>query len=318
MVATRLRFKIAAEQAGHYYIDLARELSRHHRKLIRSKQEFTVYGGYMIDNPGGTPSDQGRIDFAVAPNTWVTKKAINRGFAIWRKQLAIALSNFDEVEKQKYSDFKILLDQGHAENGSNMLNSVDAQDNSIVGTGGEWSYSLLTSQDPALSADTTSSNPPGSNLEIGDPDQFYLMIVGQAHQGSNPNYTKIGLIKSWVDSRPVPQQGGDAPDYTADHLTDPLQNLFDVSDTDDNVITRYESENDLPPYDLNEPFGMLQPYVANENHNLQRVATSITNSSNFICNIPGFTALNGLIKVNWQSDTPAEFVLDVESNGVKF
>jgi len=317
MVATRLRFKIAAEQAGHYYIDLARELSRHHRKLHRSKMEYTVYGGYMIDNPGGTPSDQGRIDFAVSPNTWVTKKAINRGFAMWRKQIAIALSNFDSVQKQVYSDYKILLDEGHDPLGSNILDAVDAQDNSIVGNG-SWEYSLLTSQDPALSADTTSSNPAGSNLEIGEPDQFRLMIVGNSHSGSNPNYHKIALIKSWVDSRPIPQQNSDAPDYTTDHTSDPLSNLFDTSDTNDDVLVRYENENDAPPYDMDEPYGMLQSYVANEHNNLQRVATSITNSSNFICNIPGFTALNGLIKVNWQSSTPAEIVLDVESNGVKF
>lgn len=271
--------------------------------------EYTVYGGYMIDNPGGGPTDQGRIDFAVAPNTWVTKKAINRGFAMWRKQLAIALSNFDTVEKQRYSDFKILLDEGHSETGSNMLNAVDAQDNSIVGSGGEWAYSLLTSQDPAEDAATGLALPA---------DQFRLMVVGQDHLGTNPNYQKISLIKSWVDSRPVPQQNSDAPDYTTDHLADPLANMFDEGDANDDVINRYEAENDVPPYDLDEPYGMLQPYVANEHHNLQRVATSITNSSNFICNIPGFTALNGLIKVNWQSDTAAEFVLDVESNGVKF
>jgi len=308
MVATRLRFKIAAEQAGHYYIDLARELSRHHRKLHRSKMEYTVYGGYMIDNPGGTPSDQGRIDFAVSPNTWVTKKAINRGFAMWRKQIAIALSNFDGVEKQVYSDYKILLDQGHDPLGSNMLNAVDAQDNSIVGNG-SWAYSLLTSQDPSEDAVTGLANPA---------DQFRLMIVGNSHEGNNPDYTKIALIKSWVDSRPIPQQNSDAPDYTADHTSDPLSNLFDSSDANDDVVVRYENENDAPPYDMDEPYGMLQSYVANEHNNLQRVATSITNSSNFICNIPGFTALNGLIKVNWQSSTPAEIVLDVESNGVKF
>lgn len=308
MVATRLRFKIAAQNAGHYYIDLARELSRHHRKLIRSKNEFTVYGGYMIDNPGGAATDQGRIDFSVAPNTWVTKKAINRGFALWRKQIAIALSNFDSVEKQKYSDFKILLDEGHDPLGTNMLSAVDSQDNSIVGNG-SWEYSLLTSQDPSEDAVTGLTNPA---------DQFRLMVVGNSHSGTNPDYHKIALIKSWVDSRPIPQQNSDEPDYTADHTSDPLANLFDSSDTNDDVIVRYENENDTPPYDMDEPYGMLQTYAANEHRNLQRVATSITNSSNFICNIPGFTALNGLIKINWQSDTAAEFVLDVESNGVKF
>ena len=307
MVATRLRFKIAAESAGHYYIDLARELSRHHRKLHRSKLEYTVYGGYMIDNPLTT--SQGRIDFAVAPNTWVTKKAINRGFAMWRKQLAIALSNFDTVEKQKYSDFKILLDEGHNELGSNMLDAVDSQDNSIVGSGGKWAYSLLTSQDPSEDAVTGLANPA---------DQFRLMVVGKDHGGTNPDYTHISLIKSWVDSRPIPQQNSGEPDYTADHLSDPLANMFYSADTDDDVITRYEVENDLPPYDLDEPYGILQPYAFNQSNNLQRVATAITNPSNYICNIPGFTALNGLIKVNWQSDTAAEFVLDVESNGLKF
>jgi len=262
----------------------------------------------MIDNPGGTPSDQGRIDFAVSPNTWVTKKAINRGFAMWRKQIAIASSNFDSVEKQVYSDYKILLDEGHDPLGSNILNAVDAGDNSIVGNG-SWEYSLLTSQDP--------SEDPATGL-INPADQFRLMIVGNSHSGTNPDYHKIALIKSWVDSRPIPQQNSEAPDYTTDHTSDPLSNLFDSSDSNDDVVVRYENENDAPPYDMDEPYGMLHSYAIGQYNNLQRVATSITNSSNFICNIPGFTALNGLIKVNWQSSTPAEFVLDVESNGVKF
>ena len=269
MVATRLRFRIGDSSAGHYYIDLARELSRHHRKLIRQKNEFTVYGGYMIDNPGGGSTDEGRIDFSVAPNTWATKKAINRGFAMWRKQIAVALANFDSVEKQRYSDYKILLDQGHSETGANMLSALDAANNEIVGSGGEWSYSLLTTQDP--------SEDPATGLKV-PADQFRLMIVGDAHENSDPNYTKIGLLKSWVDSRPIPQQGSEAPDYTADHLIDPLANLFDSADTDDDVVNRYESENDLPPYDLDQPYGMLESYVVDKHHNLQRVATSITNS----------------------------------------
>lgn len=297
MVATRLRFKIPANQAGTYYLDLFRELSRHHRKMIRQKQVATVYGGYMIDNP--SPGAQGRIDFAVAPDTWVTKKAINRGFAMWRKSIAVALEGFEGVEKQRYSDYKIFLDQGQLGSGSNILSAVDSNDNSIVGTGQSWDYSLLTTQDPPL-------------------DQFNLMIVGQAHDGTDPNYQRISLIKSWVDSRPIPQDNADEPEYTSDHLADPLANMFDSGDSDDDIVTRYEAENDRPPYDMDEPYGMLQPYAPNVQNNLQRVATSITNQSNFICNIPGFTAICGLVKIDWQSDTAAEFVLDVESNGVKF
>lgn len=304
MVATRLRFSRSGGENAVYYIDLARELSRHHRKLHRQKMIYTVYGGYMVDNPGPSPA-AGRIDFNVAPDNWVTKRSINRGFSMWRKQLAIALQNAPGVQKQKYSDFKILLDLNMSSSGTNVLDTVDGKGQSLF-NGGEWSYSLLTTQDPSETAG------------VLDPaDQFNLQICGNAHSGADPNWTRISLIKSWVDSRPIPQQGSTAPDYTAGHLGDPLQNLFDSSDTNDDVISRYEDENDVPPYDLDEPYGML--HTAGTGSNLQRVATGITTEgAGAICQIPGFRAINGLIQVDWQSTTASEIVLDVESQGEMF
>ena len=54
MVVTRLYFEIPDNQDGEqtYTIDLARELSKHHRRLIRQKQTFTVYGGIYQDTGG--------------------------------------------------------------------------------------------------------------------------------------------------------------------------------------------------------------------------------------------------------------------------
>ena len=74
MAISRLRFK--ADNNGTYYIDLWKALSIQERKLHRQKQICTVYGGFFVDSQGN------RIDINTAPMTWVTKRAVNRGFAM--------------------------------------------------------------------------------------------------------------------------------------------------------------------------------------------------------------------------------------------
>ena len=93
MVVTRLYFEIPAQTSDtQYTIDLARELSKHHRSLIRQKQIFTVYGGIYHD------SNNTDLQISTAPHYWVTKRSINRGFKAWKKQISEAMNNAADAD----------------------------------------------------------------------------------------------------------------------------------------------------------------------------------------------------------------------------
>lgn len=287
-----MRFK--GDNNGTYYIDLWKALSLQERKLHRQKQICTVYGGYFVDGDGQ------RIDINTAPMTWVTKRAVNRGFAMWRKMTAQALEDAGATSKSKYRDFKIHLDN---QMGSGTLLPVDASSNNLYSSLGEWDYSTLTSADP--------DGPGGTPA-----DQYELMIVGP-HAGADPNWTRIGLVKSWVDSRPSPQTFDPT---NIPNVNDPLVNLFDDGDVLDDRLTVINTEGDSAPYDELTMFGMAA--AAGGSSNLQRQSTAQpTANTQLVAPIHGFQALCGLVQIVVGSGTGTnawELVLDVETKGVKF
>lgn len=293
MAISRMRFR--AGNNGTFYIDLAKALSLQERRLHRQKQIYTVYGGYFVDGDGS------RIDINTAPMTWVSKRAVNRGFAMWRKMVAKTFDNMGAAQSSaKYRDFKVYLDNQH---GNSPLLPVDASNNALAGTASDWDYSVLTSADP---------DGPGGSA----PDEFGLAIVG-AHTGSDPNWTRIGLIDSWFHSRDPPD--AIEPRDVLDR-TDPLMNLFDTGDVDDDRMANINSENDGAPYDEETAFGNA---AGNGNsNNLQRVSTAQpTANTTLVAPIHGFQALCGLVQIKVGTDTSSnawELVLDVETKGEKF
>jgi hypothetical protein len=296
MAATRLRF--AGSGNGTVYIDLAKALSLQNRKLHRQKQVYTVYGGYYVDSNGS------RINLNVAPNTWPVKRSINRAFAMWRKMIARTLANTDGITTGKYNDFHIFLDN---QMGTSPLLPVDASGNQLYVTAPEWEYSTLTTDDPLEDPATGITAPP---------NQFELQIVGP-HVGSANAWTRISTLQSWIDSRPNPDSDDPDIDFHASHA-DPLSNLFDAGDTDDDKIQVITTEGDQAPYDEKEMFGSVAG--SGNSNNLQRVSSAITTNANAIMPIHGFEAICGLVQVDFGSADPGlwELVLDVESNGVKF
>jgi len=300
MAVSRMRFTFSGN--GTYYIDLANALSIQERRLHRQKQIYTVLGGYMKDQDGST------AHFNTAPMTWPVKRSINRGFRTWKKMISNTLSNTDGVTTGKWNDFKVRLDASHS---TNKL-PVDAGGQGI--NSGEWDYSTLTSADPSETA-------AGITL---DPDQFDLMIVGP-HSGNpqseaNANgWSRISLVQSWVDSRGLPTSNVGDPVHSSatDVAADPLSNLFDAGDIDDDRLTVINSEGDLPPYDIDDMFGICS--AASGSNNLQRMSSAQSSGSNPIAMVMGFQALCGLVQVVVTgSSSSMELVLDVDTQGVKF
>ena len=169
---------------------------------------------------------------------------------------------------------------------------------------GRWDYSTLISEDPE----------PGA--QPGDLDGFELMIVGP-HSGTHPDWNRIGLVQSWVDSRspPTSPTTRDIPD-----VTDPLMNLFDDGDATDERLQEMNSENDQAPYDEITMFGNAAG--ASGDNNLQRVSVARpTANTQLVAPIHGFQALCGLVQVQVGTGSDSnswELVLDVETKGEAF
>lgn len=307
MAVSRMRF--IGSGAGTVFIDLAKSLSLQERRLHRQKKLYTVYGGYFVDTPAD--GNVSRVNLNTAPNTWVARTAVNRAFRIWKKMVKHTIDNSDGAKPGKYNDFKIYLNNSH---GAAPELPVDAEGNELFTGSPEWDYSTLTSGDPAEDA-------AGVAMAV---DQFELNLVGHSNPtgvdpGNAGGWTRVGVIDSWLNSRPVPSdaQPENIPSNSP-RTPDPLANLFDTGDELDDRVTIMESEGDQPPYDEDSMFGMVSSNLT-ASHNLQRQSVVTTTPEMPVGPVHGFQALCGLIQVEVTAANGAwELVLDVETVGENF
>jgi len=292
MVATRLKYNLTT---GTHILDLSKDLSAYHRRMHRQKKIYTVYGGFIRNNAGTSAR------FNVAPLTWQSKAAVNRAFKIWRKMIHETLKDREGLTTGKWNDFKILLNDASS---GTIASSKDAQGNNL--SPGEWDYSTLTQ--PQLV--------PTGNGEMAfddNADQWEICICGP-HTGAAPNYSRVSAIQSWVDSRPAPNSGGEPTNIP--NSLDPLSNMFDVEDNDNEKIVIIESEGDLPPYSRTAPYGLnpgaLAPVGIADND-------ASANTTALGSSVHGFQALCGLVQVVVLADSgTCELFIDVESQGESF
>lgn len=299
----RYIFKDLAPGDHTFYIDLAKSLSLQERKLFRQMREYQVMGGLLKDS-----NQEAVVRCNVAPDTWQTRAAIRRGFALWNKMIKDGTEGLEADIKPKYLDYKVFLNQGH---GSAPTVPADAAGNYLHN--GEWTYSTYHTEDVDWAnylAWTTNRNT----------DSFQPMIVGPhlAGGGAGDHWNRIGLLQSWIDTRGQPENNN-RPFVTYDANADPLSNLFDSADADDEIITMLIDDNDLTPYPVDECFGIMEPYSAHAN--LQRVAFAATqNGAGQISALNGFSALCGLVQVHITTTGPTgdvELILDVNTKGMK-
>lgn len=291
MAVTRLAFKLSD---GSNYIDLAKQLSIHHRTMIRQKQVFTVLGGMIVDNVNSeNPSTSASFDVSTAPNTWYTKAAVNRGFRAWkqmRSKTIAANADSGTTAVGANADFKVLL------NGDSVSAYTDAIVTGTPGnrpslSTGEWTVSSVKDED-------------------GSSKTFHI-IGGQSG-------ARYGLMKGWVQTRGLPQDHNQPimPDLdndgSLDYEEDFLLNLYD-DDQDDRREALVFEENDGKPFDLEEPYG------GHGNTDLQMQCFGYLSGTNPTQMIPGFDALCGLVRINVDSAASGPILfLDVESNGRGF
>lgn len=315
MAVSRQRFLF--DGPGTYYIDLNQSTSLQERKMQRGMLMRHVRGGLIKDS-----NNDSVVRINVAPATWPVKTAIKRGFKLWSKMLDMRIKEGGiGLSKGKYSDYKVFLNHHHYLSGiTNNTLPVDAAGTAL--TQGEWTYSRVVSEDvnwsdPALVANRN------RNAE-----QYFLHIVGPHVDGTgtvggttvdptNGEWRSVGLVRSWIDTRSEPQAND--PAFPTAALSDPLANMFDESDADDEVLERLRDDNDEAPYDENSLFGI--GHGTGNYADLQRVAMAATQSgAGQISALNGFSALNGLIQVHitqGQGSGQVEMLLDVDMKGEK-
>lgn len=305
---SRLRFVVdvpAGNNTTYHTIDLWKAISAQERKMHRQMQTCHVLGGLVHDS-----NQNAYARFNVAPDVWYTKSAIRRAFRLWKKQRSMALSEAGAgITAGKYSDFKVFLNNAH---GVGTLMPKDAMGNSIPA--GEWDYTTLVSEDKAWNDPQILAN---ANM---DSDHFELQIVGDSHiVSSSPvngqdKFSRISLIKSWIDTRGGQDADG-SPSLPPTLKTDPLANLFDEVDANDEILELVDTEGDRPPYDEDSLFGINE--TSGSSNNLQRMAMAHCSSSNPTVRFSGFSAICGLVQV--QLDTTSagtvEILMDVLTTG---
>jgi len=270
--------------------------------MFRQMQTCHVVGGLVHDS-----NQDAFVRFATAPDTWMTRAAIRRAFRLWKKQRSMALSEAQAgVTAGKYSDFKVFLNNAH---GAGTLKPHDSQSNQLPT--GEWDYTTLVSEDKDWSDPAILAN---GNMPS---DKFELQIVGDSHipgTGANQDkWSRVSLIKSWLDSRAQPDD--DQPVVPATLSTDPLANLFDEVDANDDILDEINTEGDQPPYDEDSFFGMAAS--AGSSNNLQRMALAHTSGSNPTVRFAGFSAICGLVQVKLTTSGAGtvEVLMDVLHDG---
>ena len=273
---TRLSFEFTGD-SGQDYIDIAKALSIINRKFYRQGVYYYVNSIEVYNN------EQGVVDLYTLPDNWVTKNSWNRGFRVFQKMNALVDQPLTQGIRPKYHDFKVKMTSG-------MSGSANPSLHNVAGAGTEhtaddWVYSKFVSAD--ADADPTQ-----------EADDFEVHMIG-THVGTSENWTSVGLIKSYAESRARPHVT--APVTDTNLAADPLLNIFDFSGEEqmNDIIANLEDDNDAPPYNLDN-------YVGETSGSLQHVARVGTEVGlGRVGRASGFCAPMGLICVDSQSISTA-------------
>jgi hypothetical protein len=275
---TRLSFEF--DGGSTQFIDIAAALSAINRRFYRQGVYYYVNSVEIYNNETGV------VDLHTVPDTWVTKNAWNRGFALWQKMNAMVNSPLSNVRRPRYHDFKVYMSDLHRQTGttSPKLHGINALISTSATSPDDWDYSQFVSADDDQDA-------------AADADEFYVHMIGP-NAGSSNNWQSVGLIHSYARSRLVITQpeidvatsiGSDS--HAQD---DPLLNVFDFSSEEqmNDIIDNLDSDNDLPPYDVDTYIGMGTSHM----QHVARIGTEV--GVGRVGRASGFCAPFGLICVD--------------------
>lgn len=266
---TRLSFECSGGSTE--FIDIGLALSIINRKFFRAGLYYYVNSVEVYNNETGV------VDFHTAPDNWITRNAHTRGSRIFDKMNELVDPPLSHGVKPRYHDFKVFLTDLHRTSGSLRPSLHGINGAATQYSADDWEYSKFVSadddQDPVANA-----------------DEFYAHLLG-AHSGSASNWTSIGLIESYEDSRA--QVPDTSPTVPVDLDSDPLVNIFDFSSEEqfNDIMSNLRDDNDAPPYNADN-------YVGSAGHmqHVARIGTEI--GVGRVGRASGFCAPFGLICVD--------------------
>ena len=264
---TRLSFEL--DGSSTQFIDIGLALSALNRRSYRAGVYYYVNSVEIYNNETGV------VDLHTAPDSYITKNAWNRGFKTFQKMNAMV-----DVPRPKFHDFKVYLSDLHRQTGSLIpaLHGINGTWTNVNVTPDDWDYSKLVSADD-------------DGDSIQQADDMFMHLIGP-HIGSSGNWTSVGLIESYGDSRGQPP--AEDPVLPSEARDDPLINLFDFSSEEqlNDIITNLDLDNESAPYDRNG-------YVGSNVNNMQHVARIGTEVGvGRVGRASGFCAPFGLICVD--------------------
>ena len=259
----------AGNETSHY-IDLAKDLSIVNRRLYRQGRDYYVKKISVVST--NTPNLGNRISVATAPNSWVTKSAHKRAFKVFNEMNRQATENLSGDIAGTWADFKVYLIQEQRSATVNL--PLDNGSPANAGLAGEWAYSQLVSPDGTAAF-----------------DNFELHLLGD-HVGSAGNWSSIGLVKSYGESRATVSAAD--PNVPGTASDDPLVNVFDYGTTIDDVVDDLEADNDNPPYDITN-------YPGDENNMPKPLVVHDTTLVDGRATMGSFQAVCGLLEFEMHS-----------------
>jgi hypothetical protein len=230
------RADVAGQGDSRSYIDTAKELSKINRRMYSQSRMYGYQGLTFIWKSqvavGVQQLSSIEVTVATAGNTWIVHNAHVKGHALWNQMQDLVLDDNPSV-KGKWHDFKIVLVDSHDQ--TRQLDALDGAFNPYAD--GEWNYSTYVM--PQHEVDPVTGEPlPAVDFEatlIG-PD---LGVAG-----------KRSLVKAYQDSRAT--VFADAPNVPA-AFTDSFFNLLtDSGSQEPELATVIETENDNPPYPIDD------------------------------------------------------------------
>lgn len=246
---------------GTSYIDLAKDLSKVNRRLYRQGMTYVVQDIQFSVSSGMKATDIAGVTFSTVGNSWMVHNAWKKGFRTWQKMQNEFLDGEGSRLKGKWADFKIYLDDSQA--GGTTLEPY-AGDNAVYAAG-EWIMSNFVYDDAG-----TARSP-----------SIHMI-------GSTTADSAIGLIEAYGNSRNYPTS---EPRHPSALNTGFYAEFHGIGDTDDELGSDIEDDNDLPPYDQDE-----YPGGATNADSAVPVRFGSVTAQQAQGVIPGFIAPCGLIK----------------------
>lgn len=269
---TRLSFEGTGNATK--FIDIGRALSIINRKFARQGVYYYVNSVELYNN------EDAFVDLHTLPDTWVTKNAWNRGFGIYQD-----MTRQVDTPRPKYHDFKVLMSTLQTADGSNTMDpdlyNINSANSSQAPD--EWDITKITTM----------------HSDGGAADSFVLTMLG-SDVGAAGNRVSVGLVKSYGNTRVMPDPSGD-PIVPSAMTSDALSNLFDASgdNASSEIMANLDTDNDETPYDHNM-------YIGSSDAHMQHVARLATSAiTGRVAKASGFCAPFGLICVDPQNTASA-------------